>query len=187
MDIPSLIDSLSYIGIFLALTLNGIFSFPSSQITYIICGVLISKGTLSFFPTVIAGTLGNAVGNLILFYLVYRFGPEVATKYFQIPMHSIMAFHKKVEHHGIWMLFVGKLTPSLKVVVPFVAGLARIKKSTAIILFTSTSLVWAAAFLSIGYFFGEHFSWQKYALIMAVIGVVVAFIFYKKILEAKTK
>lgn len=185
MDIPALVDSLSYVGIFLLLTLNGVFSFPSSQITYIICGVLISKGTLSLVPTIIAGGLGNALGNLILFYIVYRYGTGVATTYFKIPLQSIISFHKKVERHGIWMLFIGKLTPSLKVIIPFVAGLARIKTSIAILLFTSTSLIWAAAFVSLGYFFGEHFSWKNYVLIMALVGFGIAFIFYKKIIEPK--
>lgn len=190
MDIFSLspdilMSSLGYGLVFVLLTINGIISFPSSQIIYLIAGVLVARGNLEFLPLIISGGLGNALGNLITYELVYKYGESIIEKFFLVTHAHVRAFQAKVQHHGIWLLFVGKLTPSIKVLVPAVAGLAKIRTHTAIILFTTTSIVWAGAFVALGYFFGTQITMTNYSIVMGAIGVFVALYFYNKFIKLK--
>lgn len=175
----TLMSSLSYGLVFVLLIINGVISFPSSQIIYLVAGVLVARGNLEFLPLVIAGGLGNALGNLITYALIYKYGERLVAKFFLVKHAHVKAFQSKVTHHGVWLLFVGKLTPSIKVIVPIVAGLAKISTHMAFILFTTTSILWAAAFVALGYFFGTQITMTNYSLIMGGIGIVVAFYFYK--------
>ena len=180
-----LLSSLSYGLVFILLVLNGIISFPSSQIIYLIAGVLVARGNLEAVPLIISGGLGNSLGNLIAYGLVYRYGESAVEKIFFASHTHVKSFQAKVQHHGVWLLFVGKLTPSIKVIVPAVAGLAKIRPHIAMIIFTVTSLLWASLFVSLGYFFGEHFTLKNYSLVMGAIGIVVALYFYNAFIKTK--
>ena len=59
---------------------NGIANLPSSQLLYLIVGYFISTGNLLFIPSLIAGTLGNTIGNIITFLLVKKYGKPLAQK-----------------------------------------------------------------------------------------------------------
>lgn len=178
-----LLSSLSYGLVFVLLTINGIISFPSSQIVYLIAGVLVARGNLELVPLIISGGLGNALGNLITYGLIYKYGESIIEKFFLVKHAHVKAFQEKVKLSGVWLLFVGKLTPSIKVIVPAVAGLARIRPLMAIILFTTTSLVWASIFISLGYFFGNQITMTNYSLAMGAVGMVVAIYFYNKFIK----
>ncbi len=175
-----LLSSLSYGLVFLLLVINGVISFPSSQIIYLIAGVLVSRGNLEFFPLILAGGLGNALGNLIAYGLIYKYGEPIIEKFFLVQHSHVKAFQAKVQHHGVWLLFVGKLTPSIKVIIPAVAGLAKIRPHMAILLFTTTSILWSALFVALGYFFGTQITMTNYSLVMGALGIVIALYFYKK-------
>lgn len=185
MDIATLLDSLSYVGIFIYMLANGIFSFPSSQILYLALGVFVAKGSISLIYAVIAGALGNTLGNYIVYIFFKKYGRALALQFMPFQEKAIVLFEEKVKRKGIWLLFVGKLTPSLKVLVPPVAGMAKIKKMTAIILFSLTSFIWAYAFIYIGFLFGDKISTQWYIIIMGLLGGVIALLFYKKVMYTK--
>jgi membrane protein DedA with SNARE-associated domain len=176
-------SSFGYLIIFLLMLSNGVFSFPSSQIIYIVSGVLIGKGVLSIWPVVLLGGAGNAIGNMIIYKLSYTYGEPLIEKFFMIHHAQIKAFQAKVQKHGTWLLFVGKITPSIKVVTPFVAGLAKIKSSIALLIFITTSVLWSYAFVTLGKVFGTKFSMSEYTLIMGIFGVLIAFYFYKNYIK----
>ena len=167
----------------LLLLINGVVSFPSSQIIYLLAGVLVARGNLEMVPLILAGGLGNALGNLITYWLIYKYGESIVEKFFLVQHSHVKAFQEKVRLHGVWLLFVGKLTPSIKVIVPAVAGLAKIRPHMAVILFTTTSLVWASAFIALGYFFGAQITMANYSLVMGIIGIIVAVYFYNKFIK----
>ena len=110
-----LLYSLGYGLVFVLLTINGIISVPSSQIIYLIAGVLVARGNLEFLPLILAGGLGNALGNLITYGLIYKYGESIIEKFFLVKHAHVKAFQEKVNLSGVWLLFVGKLTPSIKV------------------------------------------------------------------------
>ncbi len=185
LDLHSLISTFSYLAIFLLLIVNGAVNFPSSQIIYLIAGYFIATGKLSFIPTIISGSIGNIIGNLITYFLVYKYGKVIVTKYLYIKEDILNKMHKEFEGRGLIFLYIGKLTPSLKVFIPSVAGLSKIKYSHALFLFSITSIIWSSAIVYIGYLFGEHITFKNYSITMGIVGIVIAFIAYKKFQSIK--
>src|SRR3989344_2275224 len=180
INIELLIESGSYLAIFLLMIANGSVSFPSSQVLYIIAGYFIAQGNLIRRPVAIVGAFGNTIGNIILYELVRKHGREFVARMKLFPVRELAkveaAFHKK----GAWFIFVGKLLPAIKVFVPIPAGLGKMHRGVFATLMFVASFIWSLGFISIGYFFGKSSDmFGKYALILVAIAAIVLFLFYR--------
>ena len=169
---------------------NGVISFPSSQVLYIITGYFIFTERLSFLPVVIVGAIGNTIGNLVLYELVRAKGvgyiEKIAVKLYQTSKETFdknlqkvqVAFQKK----GWWFVFVGKLIPALKVFIPIPAGLARMNRVLYSTIIFTASIIWTLPFIAIGYYFGKSSDvFGKYAIVLILVALIITGIFYKYI------
>jgi membrane protein DedA with SNARE-associated domain len=185
MDLHSLILSFSYVAIFLLMIANGAVNLPSSQFLYIICGYFISTGSLLFIPTIIAGTLGNTIGNIITFILIKKYDRPLAQKLLMVDEATFTkihgALHNTFSRKGMWWIFLGKLTPSVKAFVPIVAGLANTKTKLTSFIFLIASLLWSVGITSIGYFFGEHITFKSFTIVSILVGGTILYIVYRSI------
>jgi len=178
--IESIILFSGYAGIFFLMIANGVVSFPSSQILYIIAGYFVFTGHLNLFFVVTAGAIGNTIGNIILYELARSKGLEYLLRWKIFPERELkkvqVAFNKK----GAWFLFVGKLIPALKVFIPIPAGIARMNRYLYAGIILVSSSIWPFAFLAIGYYFGKSAHvFGAYAVVLAFIALIVATVFYK--------
>src|SRR4051812_160889 len=116
MDFHSLILSGSYAAIFLLMIANGMINFPSSQVLYLIVGYFVATGKLSFAEAVVAGAIGNTIGNIAIYLLIKKYDQPLARKILMMDetmfkkVHT--ALHETFSRRGTWWLFIGKLTPS---------------------------------------------------------------------------
>jgi membrane protein DedA with SNARE-associated domain len=94
-------------------------------------------------------------------------------------IHS--ALHSTFTHRGMWYIFLGKLTPSVKAFIPIVAGLADTKTKLTSFIFLIASFIWATAITSIGYFFGENITFKSFTTVSLLVGGIIIFFVYKKI------
>lgn len=185
MDLHALISSGSYVAIFLLMLSNGVINFPSSQILYLIVGYFVGAGNLMFLPAVLAGGLGNSIGNIITYSLVKKYERPLARRLLMLDektfnkIHS--ALHETFSKKGIWWLFIGKLTPSIKAFIPVVAGMARTPATITSIIFCVASFVWATIIIYLGKTFGENFSLSSFLAVSLVVGLTIIFIVYRKI------
>lgn len=190
-DLHSLISSFSYVAIFLLMLTNGIGNLPSSQLLYIIAGYFVSTGSLLFIPTIIVGTLGNTIGNIITFQLVKKYDKPFARKLLMLDENTFTkvhsALHETFSRRGMWWLFLGKLTPSVKAFIPIVAGLANTKTKLTSLIFLIASFIWAIAITTLGYYFGEHITLKSFAVVSLLIGGTIAFIVYKNVSKKLNK
>ena len=178
--IESIILFSGYAGIFFLMIANGVVSFPSSQILYIIAGYFVFTGHLNLFFVVIAGAIGNTIGNIILYELARSKGLSYLLRWKIFPERELkkvqVAFNKK----GAWFLFVGKLIPALKVFIPIPAGIARMNRYLYAGIILVSSSIWPFAFLAIGYYFGKSAHvFGAYAVVLAFIALIVATVFYR--------
>jgi membrane-associated protein len=183
MDIHFLITTFSYVAIFVLMIGNGIINIPSSQILYLVVGYFIGNGTLLFLPALLAGVLGNTVGNVVTFLLVKKYDKAFAKKIVMLDEATFEKMHralsKTFSKHGMWWILVGKCTPSVKAFIPILAGLAKTPTLLTSIIFFIASGVWATLIISIGFFFGEHASLTSLGAVSLLVGGIIFFFIYK--------
>jgi len=181
MSLESIIINLSYFGVFLLMISNGIASHPSSQILYIIAGYFVSTGYLNLWLLLIAGTLGNTVGNIILYEVARSKGADYIIKKFKIiPKKQLKKVQATFKKRGAWFLFIGKLLPVIKVIVPIPAGLAKMNRLLYVTIILISSFIWASIFVTIGILFGKSTTvFKAYVPILVVIALIVVWYFYK--------
>jgi len=180
MNTETIIISFSYLGIFALMTANGLISFPSSQVLYIIAGYFVFNGNLHLSHVIFAGALGNTIGNIILYEIARRKGVHYLTKFPIFREKEIRKIQVVFQKKGVWFLAIGKLVPALKVFIPIPAGLAKMNRFLYTAIIITTSVIWTFPFLAIGYYFGKSSKvFGNYALIMTLIAFVVMAIFYK--------
>ncbi|MHB1118114.1 MAG: DedA family protein [Minisyncoccota bacterium] len=180
LTIETILAIAGYAGIFFLMIANGAISFPSSQVLYIIAGYFIAEGDLSFLPSVVVGSLGNTIGNIILYELARKHGRAFIARMKLFPLRELAkveaAFHKK----GAWFIFIGKLLPAIKVFVPIPAGLGNMPRVLFAVLMFVASCIWSFGFLSIGYFFGKSSDlFGHYAIILVLVAAIVLYLFYQ--------
>lgn len=191
MDIHSLILSGSYAAIFIMMIANGMVNFPSSQILYLIVGYFVSTGNLLFASAVIVGAIGNTIGNVAMYSLIKKYERPLARKVLMLNETTFNTIHGALmdtfSRRGIWWLFIGKLTPSVKAFIPVFAGLANTPTAITTFIFLVASFIWATAIVYIGYAFGEHVSLSSFLSVSFIVGIVIIFIIYKNISKKLAK
>ncbi|MEK7148430.1 MAG: DedA family protein [Patescibacteria group bacterium] len=182
ITVETLIQGGSYFAIFFLMIANGSVSFPSSQILYIIVGYFVAQGNLALIPAALAGSTGNAIGNMVLYELVRARGRAFVERMKLFPARELAKVEIAFKKKGAWFIFIGKLLPAIKVFVPIPAGLGKMSRPLFAFLMLTASFIWSLAFISIGYFFGKSSDlFGRYAIILAIVAVVVIFLFYRYI------
>lgn len=191
MDIHALILSGSYVAIFFMMLANGVINFPSSQILYLIVGYFVSTGNVLFAGAVLAGALGNTIGNFITYSLIKKYERPLARKMLMMNEQTFNAVHGALSdtfsRRGMWWIFLGKLTPSVKAFIPIVAGIARTPTLLTLGIFLVASTIWATGIIYLGYVFGENVSLSSFLGVSLIIGLTIAFIVYKNISKKLAK
>lgn len=161
---------------------NGAVSFPSSQILYIIVGYFIAQGDLALVPAALAGSAGNAVGNVILYELVRARGRAFVERMKLFPARELAKVEIAFKKKGAWFVFIGKLLPAIKVFVPIPAGLGKMHRGCFASIMFVASFIWSLGFISIGYFFGKSSDlFGKYAIVLVIVAALVLLFFYRYI------
>lgn len=180
MDIESIILASSYLGIFLLMTLNGFASFPSSQVLYILVGYFISTGYLAFMPASLIGALGNTIGNIALYEVTRRYGIGALRRLRFYREEEVRKVEVVFQKKGAWFIFVGKLLPAIKVFMPVVAGLGKLRRVIFVPIIALSSYLWALGFIAVGYVFGKSTEvFKTYAFILLLVAGTVVYLFWK--------
>lgn len=159
---------------------NGILSLPSSQFIYITAGFLVPSGKLEFLSIVIIGTIGNIIGNAVLYEISCRKGVEYIARWRGFSKERIMKLQRAFKRRGVVIIFIGKFLPGVKVFVPIVAGIACMNRMLYSVIIAITSFLWALGLTYFGVCFGKNygngtFRWYGIALILLAIIAIYAF------------
>ncbi len=180
MDIEAIILGASYTGIFGLMIANGFLSFPSSQVLYIIVGYFVGTGTLSLFFASLAGAIGNTIGNMLLYEAVRARGIHYVERFQIFRAEDIRKVEIMFRKKGLWFLFVGKLLPAIKVIIPIPAALGKVHRGVFATLMFVASWVWSFIFIAIGYFFGKGATtWKSYGLLLMAVALAVMYVFFR--------
>ncbi len=149
--------SFGYLVIFSYMLLNGICGLPPSPVIYLAAGALVLTGKIDWIPTIIAGTLGTIIGNLITYEAVRRNGLPWLMKFtfFQKYLPTIVRVQMVFAKKGLWIVVFGKFLPVLKAIVPIVAGVAKMRRLTFVVAVSATGCIWAVYSVGYGYYLAK--------------------------------
>lgn len=184
-----------YFGIYFLLLL-GIVGIPVPDETLIaLTGFMIYRGELSLIPSFFSAWAGSISGITISYFIGKGFGRFVLQKYgryIHLTPENLEKAHSWFNRFGHWALFLGYFIPGVRHITAIFAGMSRLEYPEFALYTYAGGGVWVAAFLSIGFFFGEkwHSIIESVHRHLVISAIVLAFlllaVYYirKKLLSA---
>ncbi|MGG5253197.1 DedA family protein [Neobacillus sp. SM06] len=156
-SIFDMLSNLGYTGIALALMVEVI----PSEIVLAYGGFLISKGDLSFFGAVIAGTIGGVVAQWFLYWIGRYGGRPVLDKYGKyllIRPHHIDLSQQWFSRYGSGVIFTARFIPVVRHAISIPAGIARMSFARFTLYTVLAIIPWSILFLYLGYTLGANYT-----------------------------
>jgi membrane protein DedA with SNARE-associated domain len=159
MTLAAWMGQYGYSSLFSLLAL-GIIGLPVPDETLLtLAGLLVSRGELRFWPTLGSATMGAICGITVSWFLGRSLGIALVRR----PSRIIPVDETRLEktrlwfqRYGKWALMLGYFIPGVRHLVAFVAGSSKLPLSTFAMFAYTGALVWAAAFISSGYYLGSN-------------------------------
>jgi membrane protein DedA with SNARE-associated domain len=158
-----LIEQGGYWGIAFLMALENIFPPIPSELIMGLGGLAVARGTMTFWPLLIAGTIGSTFGNYVWFLLgdklgytrlepfVNRWGRWLTLEWSDV--EKAAAFFRR---HGEWIVFALRFSPFLRTMVSLPAGLARMKHWKFLVFTFAGAAVWNALLIKGGHLLANY-------------------------------
>lgn len=172
-----IIEEGGYLGIAFLMFIENVIPPIPSELIMGMGGVAVARGTMQFWPLLIAGTIGSTLGNYFWFLagdkwgyrrlqpLIDRWGRWLTVEWEDVEKAS--RFFRK---HGQWVVFFLRFSPLLRTMISLPAGLAHMKHSTFLIYTFAGAAVWNVFLIWGGSLLGHYFSESQYWLDWIIIG-----------------
>jgi len=156
------ITQYGYLAIF-SLLVFGIVGLPVPDETLLtFTGYLVFKGHLSPLPAFLSAFCGSACGITLSYVLGRTFGLKLIHRYgryLRITEAHINKAHAWFARVGHWGLTFGYFIPGVRHFTAYAAGMSAVEAPQFCLFAYSGAALWAASFISLGYFLGER--WQS--------------------------
>lgn len=169
--------SLGYLGIFLALTIEGMgLPFPGDA-SLAFFGYLASTGEFVLPIVILVAALGCTLGSFIAFGLGKRYGIELLTRYGRILLLSSRSIDKTIHlstRYGVLVLLFGRLFPGVRSLSSYIAGIAGMSWSVFVLYSFVGFALFTSFWILIGFWLGEN--WGVIAGIVKdyLVGILIA-------------
>ncbi len=180
------------IGIFLTMTAEScLIPIPSEVIMPFAGYVAWLNDSEAFIAySTIAATIGNLIGSIILYHIGLKLGKPFIKRYgryFLVGERESDLAEKWFLKYGAYAVFFGRMTPAIRTVISFPAGLFSFNFRKFVILTFAGSVPWNFSLTYIGYLTGPYWSrileWSIYVDAAVILAVVLAIIIlaYRKL------
>ncbi len=154
-----LIEQGGYFGIFALMVIENVFPPIPSEVIMGLGGVAVARGTMSFWPLLVVGTVGSTLGNYVWFLagdkwgyqrlqpIIDRWGRWLTLEWSDIERAT--AFFLR---HGPWIVFALRFSPFLRTIISLPAGLAHMSHWRFLVFTFAGAAVWNAALIKGGQF-----------------------------------
>ena len=174
-----LIEQGGYWGIALLMFIENVFPQIPSELIMGAGGIALARGTMSFWPLLIAGTLGSTLGNYLWFLVGDRLGyhrlePFVRRwgRWLTMHWHDVENASKFFQRHGQWVVFVMRFSPFLRTMISLPAGLAHMKHWKFLVFTFAGAAVWNTLLIYGGKWLADYFA-ELHQLAGALIGGLI--------------
>ena len=192
--LTTLYGAVGYLGVAVAMAIESAGVPLPSELILPFAGFLVADPTaiepLTGAPwnpllAVLAGTAGNTIGSLLLYWIGARGGRPFLERYGRLLLirtHELDLADRFFARHGAATAFWSRMLPVIRTFISFPAGVARMPLRPFIVYSTAGALIWSALLVGIGAALGARWTEIRDALapldtflVLAVVaGVLVA-------------
>ncbi|MFL6740678.1 MAG: DedA family protein [Sphingomicrobium sp.] len=159
-----LIEQSGYLGVAFLMFLETMFPPIPSEVIMPVAGVAAAQGKLSFTLSVVSGTAGAMLGNIVWYLgaralghdrlkpIIQRYG-----KWLTLDWYDVEKAHRWFDRHGIALVFLGRLIPTIRSIVSIPAGLLDMRFRNFVVASTMGTALWTAILAGAGYKLQENF------------------------------
>lgn len=163
--------------VFLESAIVFFFFLPGDSLLFSL-GIYISYGLLDahvLLPVlIVAAILGNLVGYWLGKYFGQKWIQVGYTKY--IKPEYFRKSEKFFSNYGSVSVFLSRFVPIVRTIMPFLAGIASMKKNKFTVFSIVGGVVWVSVVVSVGYFFGNTVSIANVEKFVLLLMLFVIFI-----------
>jgi len=130
-----------------------------SEVVLPLAGYVVYQGNMQFWLAVFVASVGSLVGTLIDYYIGYFLGREAILhygRYIRLNENHLKTTEKWFEKHGEITVLLARFVPLVRTLVAFPAGLAEMKMWKFLLFSAVGIVIWDAALIYIGYYFGSN-------------------------------
>lgn len=165
--LQSLPPDLIYVGVFVLAALENIFPHPPADVGVALAAFLAGRGTLSVWSVFGLAWTGNVSSATGVYFLARRYGRAFVRGRWGRKVLSDAAFAQietAYRTHGTYGIFLMRLLPVWRGVVPPSAAIAGLSPARTLIPVACASAVWYGALVFLVAIFGTNFDTVRHAL-----------------------
>lgn len=188
------LDGLSYVAVFLIALAAGYLVPAPEEVVFILVGYGVALAGLNIYLVILVSVLGIVVSDSIAFYLGFKGSVWVEKFEKKINTRQLEKYKNLAHRHAGKTVFTSRFIPTLRVLVPILAGTIKMKWKTFFFFDVSAAIVNVGALILIGHVFNRQISvvlsraesTQRILSILSIIliGTAISFIiravFFKK-------
>jgi len=185
--ILNLIEQGGYWGIALLMVIENVFPPIPSELIMGLGGIAIARGTMEFWPLLLAGTAGSTLGNYVWFLVGDRFGylrlrPIVERwgRWLTLEWDDVERAGRFFRRHGQWIVFVMRFSPFLRTMISLPAGLSNMNHGRFLAFTFAGAAVWNAALIKGGHWLSDYFAeaqgWLNGLVAAAIVLALAAYL-----------
>ncbi|PIX68519.1 PA-phosphatase, partial [Candidatus Roizmanbacteria bacterium CG_4_10_14_3_um_filter_39_13] len=135
-------------------TVIGVGLFIPGSSALLLMGAMAAGGSFDIGDLIFFAVCGAIIGDNINYIIGKKLGSSVSTKgfWFIRPNH-IQKAYAFFERHGSKSVFLGRFVPSMKEIVPFIAGSLRMRRARFMVWNILGGIGWSLVWILPGYFF----------------------------------
>lgn len=195
--VTSIIESAGYFGVLFLMFLENLFPPIPSEVVMPLSGYTASQGGMSIVLVIIAGTAGSVLGAIFWYYVARWLGEERLKRWARkhgrwitLGPSDIDRADDWFDRHGGWIVFFGRLVPTIRTLVAIPAGLFEMPILRYVILTTLGSAIWTGALAMVGWWLGGN--WGNISTYLdpftyVVVGTVAVIYLYRVITFERTE
>ncbi len=175
-----------YWGIAFLMALENIIPPIPSELIMGLGGVLVARGTMHFWPLLIAGTIGTTLGNYMWFVIGDRIGYERLhpfverwERWLTLDWHSVERCGDFLRKYGQWVVFVLRFSPLFRTMISLPAGMAHMGHARFLAFTFAGAAIWNTLLILAGHWLaGVMADAARWIVWVGVAVTVVAIVIY---------
>ena len=189
-SIIDVISNLGYPGVFALMIVEGIFTPVPSELIIPFAGSLASQGEMSLGIVIVVGTAGAAIGNTVAYFIGYRVGRPLITRYgriLRLDQDDVLIAERWFSRYGDVAVLLGHAIPGIRSFISFPAGIGRMRLRNFVAYSTVGAMIWTTVLAVAGFLLleeGRTFasnteSIDLYAVIVSM-ALLVGYVYWSK-------